>query len=152
MNMCKMEEAVFLMNNHLHLSPPPPSVAPVLLASFWLPQRQHRIRWPYDLKGKSCLYKLTCHACLCVGTFLTFLVQIINWKWTKTEMSKRFHKGPCSCSFLFQPSTSTADCTHLINWSDSSDSWLVELCVRDWLDQRPAATRPLVESVWTSLD
>ena len=62
-------------------------------------------------------------------------------------ISKRFHKGPCVCRFLFQPRKDTPDCTRLINWSKSADSWLVKLCVLDWLERKPAATRPFVELV-----
>ena len=41
----------------------------------------------------------------------------------KSGMSKLFHKGPCGCRFSFQPSSSTPDLTHLINWSQLSESW-----------------------------
>ena len=47
-------------------------------------------------------------------------------------------KGRCGCRFSFQPSSSTPDLTHLINWSQSSESWLVKLCALDWLEQKPA--------------
>ena len=45
----------------------------------------------------------------------------------------------------FQPSSSTPDVTHLINWSQSSESWLVKLCALDWLEQKPGVKQPFVE-------
>ena len=35
--------------------------------------------------------------------------------------------------------------THLISWSQSSDSRLVKLCALDWLEQKPAGTQPFME-------
>ena len=61
-------------------------------------------------------------------------------------------KGWCGRRFLFQPSSSTPDLTHLINWSQSSESWLVRLCALDWLEQKPAATPALCGIVWTCLN
>ena len=40
---------------------------------------------------------------------------------------------------------STPDLTHLINWSQSSESSLVKPCALDWLEQKPAATRPFLK-------
>ena len=60
----------------------------------------------------------------------------------------RCHKGSCGCRILFQPSNSTPDWSHCINWSESSDRWLVKLCVLVWLEQQPAATWPFVKWVW----
>ena len=54
-------------------------------------------------------------------------------------------KGQRACRFSCQPSSSTPDLTYLINWSQSSESWLVKLCALDWLEQKPAATRLFVE-------
>ena len=49
----------------------------------------------------------------------------------RPAMSNLFHKGPRGCRSFLQP-----------------DSWLVKLCVLGWLEQKPAATRLL----WNSLD
>ena len=54
-------------------------------------------------------------------------------------------RADVAAGFLFQPSSSTPDLTHLINWSQSSESWLVKLCALDWLEQKSAATWPFVE-------
>lgn len=47
-------------------------------------------------------------------------------------------KGPCGCSFWFQPSNSTPDYPRFINGSEASDSRSVKVCVLDWLEQKPA--------------
>lgn len=43
------------------------------------------------------------------------------------------------------PCNRTPDKTHLVNWSEHSDSWLVKLFSLDWLEQKPAVSRPFVE-------
>ena len=49
-------------------------------------------------------------------------------------------KSWCGCRFSLQPSSSTPDLNHLINWSQPSETWLFKLCAFDWLKQRPAST------------
>ena len=63
---------------------------------------------------------------------------------SRAQVSNSFHKGPCGCRLLFQPSRRTPDLTGLINWSQSSDSWLVKLSL-GWSEQKPAATQAPLE-------
>ena len=60
-------------------------------------------------------------------------------------------KGRRGCRFSFQPSSSTPDLTHLINWSQSSESWLVKLCALDWLEQKTCSHTALCGIVWICL-
>ena len=56
----------------------------------------------------------------------------INCEWSYSRHVQTIPQGcRCGCRFSFQPSSSTPDLTHLINWSQSSESWLVKLC--SWL-------------------
>ena len=68
-----------------------------------------------------------------------------TWKALEQPCPNYSTKGWCGCRFSFQPSSSTSDLTHLINWSQSSESSLVKPCALDWLEQKPAATWPFVE-------
>lgn len=65
-------------------------------------------------------------------------------------LSKLFHARPCGCR-CFQPSNSTLDLTHLIDWSVSSDSWSVKLRVAQLVGTKLWSHTGLCGIVWTSL-